>query len=74
MRLSTLAAFASIPLRRVAVSAHRRWIQANDYVAEWRQRFRSRRDLRALDERALQDIHLSRLDAMTEGGKPFWKK
>lgn len=28
----------------------------------------------ALDERALWDLRLTRVDAISEAGKPFWKK
>jgi uncharacterized protein YjiS (DUF1127 family) len=48
--------------------------KAKACIAEWRQRARSRRELMALDGRELQDIHLTRCDAMSEAGKPFWKE
>jgi uncharacterized protein YjiS (DUF1127 family) len=28
----------------------------------------------ALDERELRDLHLTRLDAVSEARKPFWRK
>ena len=35
--------------------------------------YRSRRQLLALDSRALKDIGISRADALAEARKPFWK-
>lgn len=43
-------------------------------IREWRRRARSRRDLMALDSRALWDVRLTRADAMKEAGKPFWQE
>jgi uncharacterized protein YjiS (DUF1127 family) len=43
-------------------------------IREWRHRARSRRDLMALDARALWDVRLTRADAMKEAGKPFWQE
>ncbi|MEH6578042.1 MAG: DUF1127 domain-containing protein [Amphritea sp.] len=40
----------------------------------WRLNFSSRRQLLALDEKALKDIGISRADALEEGRKPFWKR
>jgi uncharacterized protein YjiS (DUF1127 family) len=39
----------------------------------WLERARERRQLLALDDRALQDFGASRADAAREGGKPFWR-
>jgi uncharacterized protein YjiS (DUF1127 family) len=49
------------------------WAQTKACVAEWRRRARSRRDLTALDDRALWEIHLTHCDVMNEANKPFWK-
>jgi uncharacterized protein YjiS (DUF1127 family) len=43
-------------------------------IAEWRRRARSRRDLMALNERDLWDMHLTRCDALYEASKPFWRE
>jgi uncharacterized protein YjiS (DUF1127 family) len=45
-----------------------------EIVREWQQRSRSRRDLMALDERDLWDMHLTRCDASYEASKPFWRE
>ncbi len=37
------------------------------------QRQRQRSRLLELDDRLLKDIGISRVDAMGEGGKPFWR-
>jgi uncharacterized protein YjiS (DUF1127 family) len=39
----------------------------------WRERSRQRRALASFDARALADIGLTRLDAMLECEKPFWR-
>lgn len=39
----------------------------------WVTMARSRRDLAALDERALHDIGIDRATAMEEAAKPFWR-
>ena len=41
--------------------------------AQWRERARSRRALRALDDRELWDMGLTRSDAEFEASKPFWQ-
>lgn len=42
-------------------------------ISLWCARARQRRRLRALDEHRLQDIGVSRNDALREAGKPFWR-
>ncbi len=39
----------------------------------WNQRLRTRKALLLLDERMLQDIGISRVDAIAEASKPFWR-
>ncbi|WP_084629162.1 DUF1127 domain-containing protein [Neptunomonas japonica] len=39
-----------------------------------RQRQRSRRDLATLDQDALEGIGVSRVDALLEASKPFWRQ
>ena len=41
-------------------------------ILTWWERSRQRRALQALDDWALKDIGLSRVDAMRECDKPFW--
>lgn len=40
----------------------------------WHERARQRRELRALDERTLKDIGLTRVDVEYEAGKHFWMR
>lgn len=39
----------------------------------WQSRARQRRDLREMEPRALQDVGISRADAVAEAAKPFWR-
>jgi uncharacterized protein YjiS (DUF1127 family) len=53
-----------------------RWLSFRDVAASlalWRRRWRSRRDLRRLDERLLRDIGVDRRAALEEAYKPFWR-
>jgi uncharacterized protein YjiS (DUF1127 family) len=43
-------------------------------VGEWFRRMESRRELAALNDRALRDIGLTRVDALREADKPFWRE
>ncbi|AWU93095.1 DUF1127 domain-containing protein [Azospirillum ramasamyi] len=47
---------------------------ASNMLSLWRQRVVTRRELGYLDERMLQDIGFSRLDAEREMSKPFWRE
>ncbi|MDH3233584.1 MAG: DUF1127 domain-containing protein [Alphaproteobacteria bacterium] len=40
----------------------------------WQERSRGRFALAQLDERMLRDIGLSRVDALREASKPFWRQ
>jgi uncharacterized protein YjiS (DUF1127 family) len=42
-------------------------------IAEWHHRSESRRELAALSDLALRDIGLTRVDAVREAEKPFWR-
>ena len=42
-------------------------------LLNWLERAHERRQLLALDDRALQDFGASRADATREGDKPFWR-
>lgn len=44
-----------------------------DLLLEWQERARQRHDLRALDDRMLSDIGLTRADVEGECSKPFWR-
>jgi len=45
------------------------WIQLRDWHATYHQR----RALLALSDHLLKDIGISRVDALQEGNKPFWR-
>ena len=69
---SPISAHFSGPFRGTA-----RWpldivLMVMETLAVWAERSRQRRALAALDERALKDIGLSRIDALRESAKPFW--
>jgi uncharacterized protein YjiS (DUF1127 family) len=42
-------------------------------VGEWLRRIESRRELAGLGDPALRDIGITRVDAMREADKPFWR-
>ena len=42
-------------------------------VTEWLHRIESRRDLAGLSDRELRDIGITRVDALGEAEKPFWR-
>ena len=42
-------------------------------VGGWRRRARMRRELLALDDRMLRDIGVTRVEALHEFAKPFWR-
>jgi uncharacterized protein YjiS (DUF1127 family) len=47
--------------------------QLKTWIAEWRRRARSRRELSELNERDRHDLCISRCDAQREAQKPFWR-
>jgi uncharacterized protein YjiS (DUF1127 family) len=58
-------------LRRAFASLSGRWAYA---LRIWRDRVRQREALKALDDRLLDDVGLSREQARREISKPFWKR
>lgn len=42
-------------------------------LREWRRRVHSRAELARLDDRMLRDIGITRVDALYEINKPFWR-
>ena len=46
---------------------------AFELVARWIERARQRDALAALDDHALRDIGITRVEAVREAGKPFWR-
>jgi uncharacterized protein YjiS (DUF1127 family) len=61
---------ATLPLR---VRRKSWWHQGARLIALWHRRAQERQELTAMDERDLRDIGLSRLDALREANKPFWR-
>jgi len=49
------------------------WDEFRRCYAEWRSRAVARRELLMLSDYELQDIGLSRVEAVREGSKPFWQ-
>jgi uncharacterized protein YjiS (DUF1127 family) len=47
--------------------------RARDTIGLWRDRFRGRQQLVLLDDHALRDIGITRLQAEAEANKPFWR-
>jgi len=45
-----------------------------DRVLLWQERAKGRTELQRLNHRMLQDIGISRVDALREAGKPFWRR
>ena len=59
----------------VLVAAIDGWVgRAADGLLEWQRRQRDRATLRALDDRMLSDIGLSRADIEAEISKRFWQE
>ena len=56
-----------------AVMIDRKLIRATDLLLEWQRRQRDRAALRAMDDRTLLDIGLSRADVEAEINKHFWQ-
>jgi len=59
---------SSVPLRNPGLVE-----RLFERILLWLTLARSRRDLAALDERALHDIGIDRATAMEEAAKPFWR-
>jgi uncharacterized protein YjiS (DUF1127 family) len=72
---SRLAHLADLSfLSRISLLCARWSARSAACIAEWRRRARSRRDLMALNDRDLWDMHLTRCDALYEASKPFWRE
>ncbi len=55
---------------------HQHWTPAvviRQQLRRWHQNWRTRRQLSALGAHELQDIGLSRSEALEEASKPFWR-
>jgi uncharacterized protein YjiS (DUF1127 family) len=49
------------------------WSELRAVFKEWRERARSRYELRMLADHQLWDMGMTRTDANNEADKPFWK-
>jgi uncharacterized protein YjiS (DUF1127 family) len=67
---ATLPRRKTLAIADTARSLSSRFIET---FREWQRRVRSRRDLRALDDRELWDIRVTRVDCEREARKPFWR-
>jgi uncharacterized protein YjiS (DUF1127 family) len=65
---------ASAPaLRSAFATAAGALASAVDTLLVWHDRARQRRALRAIGDDMLHDIGVSRIDALNEARKPFWR-
>jgi uncharacterized protein YjiS (DUF1127 family) len=56
-----------------AGTGRRIWSGWADTMASWLMRHQVRQDLSALDDRLLEDLGISREDALWQARKPFWR-
>ena len=71
--MSTLAAAGLYVNRDRAAATKDKPLSFMDKLAIYYRRVKQRQELLALDERMLRDIGISRVDAIKEASKPFWK-
>ncbi len=62
----------SAPLSHVRRMTYRGWLRVTHYLLTCREVARQRRGLLALDELALKDVGISRIDALREANRNFW--
>ncbi len=62
----------SEPQSTLRRTAYQRWRRVAHYFLTCLDVARQRRELLALDERALKDIGISRIDALREANASFW--
>ena len=48
-------------------------IRLNQLLQLWINRYRQRKSLKSVEDHILKDIGVSRVDALQEASKPFWK-
>jgi uncharacterized protein YjiS (DUF1127 family) len=60
--------------RAIHTGAPRHFVGLLSAIGEWARRIESRRELAGLCDRALRDIGLTRVDALREAEKPFWRE
>ena len=71
--MSSLAAAGLYVNTNRAAATKDKPLSAIDQLAVYYGRIKQRRQLLALDDRMLKDIGISRVDAIIEARKPFWK-
>ncbi|MAC82389.1 MAG: hypothetical protein CML66_30540 [Rhodobacteraceae bacterium] len=64
--LSPLAAAPRLPLTALFA------VKVATLITQWDHRYRSRNDLARLEDHLLDDIGMTRKDAMKEAKRPFW--
>ena len=62
---------AELPLAETSSNLASKFYQT---VKTWRQRSITRAQLSGISARSLQDIGISRIDAVIESNKPFWEE
>lgn len=83
--MGTMPRIARTPLTQRALTAGRRWggfvslaggmaVALTDLLYLWQQRLRDREALLQMTTAQLKDIGLSRVDALQEAEKPFWRR
>lgn len=67
----TMAMPAASPNFRHGLRRH--WHPALGLLGLWRQRWRGRYELSAMNDRELRDLGVKRSDVLRETAKPFWR-
>lgn len=60
-------------LLNLCLNGKRQWLNWVALLKQWRNVRKQRRELYSLSDHMLKDIGISRLDAIQESSKPFWK-
>ena len=65
--------YLSIEQNTDTISINQKLHALGERLSTWLMRYRTRIQLAKLDDRMLGDIGISRVDALQESSKPFWK-
>jgi len=71
--MSAITRFSSEGSVRAVGKPVRSWSGLWQRLELWAERRRQRRELLRLPDHVLKDIGISRAEALSEAGKPFWK-